>query len=123
MEQQLTMLIELYMKQKNRWDAHYEQKTVIYKAMKDVREIQTSVIYLDGREDYTSKLMEGLDCSYVDASSRMDAIHSTMMDLIHKFDDVLMSNAYNITDNYFWNLSEEEMIDAITNLETKGSIQ
>jgi len=108
--EELTRLVTLYCTLRDRWNNTRHQESLAYKALADLKEMQNSIYYYDGRTDFFANIEEATNQAVVYNVSRKDTLQETMQSVVMMYDAVLHGLGVDLSTNEFWSLEDDEML-------------
>ena len=109
--EELTRLITLYCTLRDRWTNTKYQESLAYKALSDLKAMQTDISYYYGRTDLFASIEEATTQAVVYNASRKETLEETMQSIVMMYDVVLHGLGVDLSTNEFWSLDHEEMLE------------
>lgn len=109
--EELSRLVTLYCTLRDRWNNTRHQESLAYKALSDLKAMQTDISYYDGRTDFFATIEEATNQAVVYNASRKETLEETMQSVVMMYDVVLHGLGVDLSTNKFWSLDHEEMLE------------
>ena len=109
--EELTRLITLYCTLRDRWTNTRHQESLAYKALSDLKAMQTDISYYDGRTDFFASIEEATNQAVVYNASRKETLEETMQSIVMMYDVILHGLGVDLSTNEFWSLEFDEMLE------------